>query len=71
MTRKIENFEPITPGHVGIYNCGPTVYWDQHLGNMRTFFNSDMMKRMFLANGYTVNHVMDYSMYSRPLKSDT
>ncbi len=61
MTRKIEEFVPITPNHVGIYNCGPTVYWDQHLGNMRTFFNSDMMKRMFLANGYTVNHVMNFT----------
>ena len=61
MTRKVEDFVPITPNHVGIYNCGPTVYWDQHLGNMRTFFNSDMMKRMFLANGYTVNHVMNFT----------
>lgn len=61
MTRKLEEFVPITPNHVGIYNCGPTVYWDQHLGNMRTFFNSDMMKRMFLANGYTVNHVMNFT----------
>ena len=61
MTRKLEDFVPITPNHVGIYNCGPTVYWDQHLGNMRTFFNSDMMKRMFLANGYTVNHVMNFT----------
>ena len=61
MTRKLEEFVPITPNHVGIYNCGPTVYWDQHLGNMRTFFNSDIMKRMFLANGYTVNHVMNFT----------
>jgi len=61
MTRKVEDFIPITPNHVGIYNCGPTVYWDQHLGNMRTFFNSDIMKRMFLANGYTVTHVMNYT----------
>ena len=61
MTHKVEDFVPITPNHVGIYNCGPTVYWDQHLGNMRTFFNSDMMKRMFLANGYTVNHVMNFT----------
>jgi len=61
MTRKVEDFVPIKPNYVGIYNCGPTVYWDQHLGNMRTFFNSDMMKRMFLANGYTVNHVMNFT----------
>lgn len=59
MTRKVEDFVPITPNHVGFYGCGPTVYWDQHIGNMRTFFNNDMLKRMFLANGYTVNHVMN------------
>ncbi len=59
MTRKVEDFKPITPNHVGFYGCGPTVYWDQHIGNMRTFFNNDMLKRMFLANGYTVNHVMN------------
>ncbi len=61
MTRKVEDFKPITPNHVGFYSCGPTVYWDQHLGNMRTFLNNDILKRMFLANGYTVNHVMNFT----------
>ena len=61
MTRKVEEFIPITPNHVGIYNCGPTVYWDPHIGNMRSLFNSDIMKRMFLANGYEVNHVMNFT----------
>ena len=61
MTRKIEEFKPIKPGHVGFYNCGPTVYWDAHIGNMRAFFNADILKRMFLANGYTVNHVMNFT----------
>lgn len=61
MTRKTEEFVPITPSHVGIYNCGPTVYWDPHIGNMRSLFNSDIMKRMFLANGYNVNHVMNFT----------
>ncbi len=61
MTRKVEDFKPITPNHVGFYNCGPTVYWDAHIGNMRTFFNADILKRMFLANGYTVNHVMNFT----------
>ena len=59
MTRKVEDFVPITPNHVGFYGCGPTVYWDQHIGNMRAFFNNDILKRMFLANGYTVTHVMN------------
>ena len=61
MTRKIEDFKPITPNHVGFYSCGPTVYWDQHLGNMRTFLNNDILKRMFLANGYSVTHVMNFT----------
>lgn len=61
MTRKLEDFKPITPGHVGFYNCGPTVYWDAHIGNMRTFFNADILKRMFLANGYSVSHVMNFT----------
>ncbi|MBO4480319.1 MAG: cysteine--tRNA ligase [Alphaproteobacteria bacterium] len=59
MTRKVEDFVPITSNHVGFYGCGPTVYWDQHIGNMRAFFNNDMLKRMFLANGYSVTHVMN------------
>ena len=59
MTRKVEDFVPITPNHVGFYGCGPTVYWDQHIGNMRTFVNNDILKRMFLANGYSVTHVMN------------
>lgn len=61
MTRKLEDFKPITAGHVGFYNCGPTVYWDPHIGNMRALFNADILKRMFLANGYTVNHVMNFT----------
>jgi len=59
MTRKIEEFKPLVPGHVGFYSCGPTVYWDQHLGNMRAFVQFDMIKRMFMENGFTVNHVMN------------
>ncbi len=61
MTRRVEDFKSITPNHVGFYNCGPTVYWDPHIGNMRALFNADILKRMFLANGYTVNHVMNFT----------
>jgi len=61
MSRKIEDFVPLKPNHVGFYNCGPTVYWDPHIGNMRALFNADILKRMFLANGYTVNHVMNFT----------
>lgn len=59
MSRKVEEFEPLKKGRVGFYSCGPTVYWYQHLGNMRTFVNNDILKRMFIENGYKVRHVMN------------
>lgn len=59
MSRKIEEFVPMVPNHVGFYSCGPTVYWNAHVGNLRTYIHTDMMKRMFLANGYDIRHVMN------------
>ena len=59
LSRKIEDFKPITPNHVGFYSCGPTVYHYAHLGNLRTMVHNDLLKRMFLANGFDVNHVMN------------
>ena len=59
LSRKVEDFNPIIPNHVGFYSCGPTVYHYAHLGNLRTMVHNDLLKRMFLANGYTVNHVMN------------
>ncbi len=61
MSRKLEEFKPLVPNHVGFYSCGPTVYWNQHLGNMRTFISNDIIKRMFIENGYDVKHVMNYT----------
>jgi len=61
MSRKLEEFKPLIPDHVSFYSCGPTVYWDQHLGNMRTFIHNDLIKRMFIENGYKVTHVMNYT----------
>ena len=57
LTRKLEEFKPLIPGKMGFYTCGPTVYWDAHIGNMRTFVNSDIIKRVFIENGYDVTHV--------------
>ncbi|MDR1697098.1 MAG: cysteine--tRNA ligase, partial [Rickettsiales bacterium] len=59
MTRRVEEFKPLTPGHVGMYLCGPTVYHYAHIGNLRTVIHNDIMRRMFLANGYNVNQVMN------------
>jgi cysteinyl-tRNA synthetase len=54
---KKEVFEPVTPGHVGMYVCGPTVYSDVHLGNCRTFISFDMIYRYITHLGYKVRYV--------------
>ena len=59
MTRKIEEFKPLNPGKMGFYSCGPTVYHYAHIGNLRTMMHNDILKRMFIENGYDVHHVMN------------
>lgn len=51
-----EKFEPIKTGHVGMYVCGPTLYSEPHMGNMRTFINFDMIYRYLLLH-YKVKYV--------------
>lgn len=57
LTRKIELFSPITPGHVRMYVCGITVYDLCHLGHGRMMVVFDMVYRWFLANGFDVTYV--------------
>ena len=57
LTGKKENFQPITEGYVGMYVCGPTVYSNVHLGNVRTFMSFDMIFRYFKHLGYKVRYV--------------
>jgi cysteinyl-tRNA synthetase len=57
LNRKKEVFEPITPGYVGMYVCGPTVYNYVHLGNVRTFLTFDVLYRYLLHCGYKVRYV--------------
>lgn len=59
LTRQKEEFVPIKKNNVGIYTCGPTVYWYAHIGNLRTYIFEDVLKRMFLYNDYKVKHVMN------------
>jgi len=59
LTRKKEVFKPLKKGEVGIYSCGPTVYWYQHIGNLRTYVSNDIIKRIFLYNGYNVRHIIN------------
>ena len=57
LSGKKETFEPITAGHIGMYVCGPTVYSNVHLGNVRTFMSFDMIFRYFRHLGYKVRYV--------------
>lgn len=53
----IKPFEPIEKGKVGMYVCGPTVYNDVHLGNVRTFLSFDLIFRYFKYLGYKVKYI--------------
>ena len=59
LTRKKEEFKPIIKKEVGMYVCGPTVYWYQHIGNLRTYIFSDTLRRVLLFNNYKVKEVMN------------
>ncbi len=59
LTRKKEAFKPIKKSQAGLYSCGPTVYWYQHIGNMRTYIFTDILKRTLNYNGFKVKHVMN------------
>jgi len=57
LTRKVDLFTPMSPSHVYIYTCGPTVYDYMHIGNLRTFVLSDVLIRMFRYNNFIVHPV--------------
>lgn len=57
--RKKEIFKPLKNKKAGVYTCGPTVYWYQHIGNLRSYVNWDILKRVLQVNGYKVKHVMN------------
>lgn len=59
LTRQKETFEPISPGSVSMYQCGPTVYDNAHIGNLRSYTMGDIIRRVFEYNGYLVNQVMN------------
>lgn len=61
LTRKKEQFKPINDKTVGIYYCGPTVYWTQHIGNLRGSFCADIVFRVFSYCGYDVKLVRNYT----------
>ncbi len=56
-TRTKEIFEPLTPGHVGMYVCGPTVSGESHLGHARPYITFDVVYRYLMYLGYKVRYV--------------
>lgn len=61
LTRKKEEFVPITPGKVKMYSCGPTVYNYFHIGNARPFIIFDTLRRYLEYIGYDVTFVQNFT----------
>ncbi|MBA3769320.1 MAG: cysteine--tRNA ligase [Blastocatellia bacterium] len=59
LSRKVEVFQPIEPGKVRMYICGPTVWNFAHIGNFRTFVFGDLLRRYLKYKGYDVTHVFN------------
>ncbi len=59
MSRSVEPFKPISDESVTKYCCGPTVYNNAHIGNLRTYIFEDVLKRTLIHAGYKVKHVMN------------
>ena len=61
LTRKKEEFVPLTPGRVGIYVCGVTVYDFSHVGHARSALVFDMIRRYLIFRGYQVRFVRNFT----------
>ena len=59
LTREKEVFKPIDSEEVRIYSCGPTVYKDATIGNLRTNIFQDVLRRVLKYNGYKIKHAMN------------
>jgi cysteinyl-tRNA synthetase len=59
LTRGLREVDPVAPGHVTMYACGPTVYRYAHLGNLRSFMLYDLIRRALEYEGFTVSEVMN------------
>jgi len=59
LTRTVEPFQPLAPGRVTLYTCGPTVWNYAHIGNFRTFLFEDLLRRWLECSGYEVFQIMN------------
>lgn len=61
LTRKTEEFQPLVPGEVSMYVCGPTVYAKAHIGHAMSALVFDILRRYLEFRGYDVRHVMNFT----------
>ena len=61
LSREMEVFQPYKLNRVNMYCCGPTVYWHQHIGNMRAFTEWDVVTRSLRYMGYEVNRIINFT----------
>jgi cysteinyl-tRNA synthetase len=61
MTRQKEEFQPLVPGEVKMYVCGPTVYNYIHVGNARPMIVFDVFRRYLIYRGYRVTYVQNFT----------
>lgn len=59
LTRKIEEFSPLSPPAVSLYTCGPTVYDYTHIGHLFKYTQDDILKRILRADGFSPKHIMN------------
>ncbi len=62
LTKRVEEVQPLEPNRVRMYTCGPTVYRDAHIGNLRTYMMADWIRRVIEARGievYQVKNITD------------
>ena len=59
LTGTKDAFQPLTPGQVGMYTCGPTVWNFAHVGNLRAFLFYDLVRRHLQVSGYRLTHVVN------------
>ena len=57
LTQRVEEIQPARAKSVSMYTCGPTVYRDAHIGNLRTYLMADWIRRVITASGHEVYHV--------------
>jgi cysteinyl-tRNA synthetase len=59
LSKAVEEFKPLNPPLVTFYSCGPTVYDYTHIGHLRTYVNTDILKRILLYFGFQIKHIIN------------